>query len=371
MKKIALFLTACLYASFAFGQLEVNSQGNVSAEKSLFVSGSTQISGNTTINGQTTTNLNLTVKGITGAPNRGVFCVSSTMTHPEWNPVDIVPLSLISTQSKISETPFANYYQGVTNFRVGYDGSIYTKYGVIQSSDSLCKENVAPLPSALSKLMSLKGVSFNYKENEEVPANDSLSNRPAALNANAPMSDIQRQIELEKSRKRIGLIAQEVEKVYPEVVRTQLDGSKGILYSDFVAVLVEGIKELNSQVTTLQDQVVSLEERIEELQSGKKLQSPGQDNAKASSKMFDEAVLYQNTPNPFNQETEIAYRIPSGVSASVNIYNLNGLELKSYPLTDTNGSIRIAASEFSAGIYIYSLIINNREVNSKRMILTH
>lgn len=366
MKKVTLLLATCFYASLAFGQLAVFTNGEVSVQNSL------SVSDNLSVTGVSTLYKGLILKGINGYSNRGVFDVKSTGVNPSWNPnVVSNPLSLISTQSQRGEYPFINYYNGEYNFRVGYEGSVWTKYGLIQSSDSLCKENITPLPSALNKLISLRGVSFDYKENDNASKNDSLSNQAATLSSNIPMSDIQGQIELEKSRKRIGLIAQDVEKVYPEVVRTQIDGTKGILYSDLVAVLVEGIKELNRQVSTLQDQMVTLHNRIEELESGKMVQLPEQGNSKAYSKLYQEAVLYQNTPNPFNQETEIAYRIPREVSASINIYNLNGVELKSYPLSDTNGSITIAASELAAGIYIYSLIINNREVDSKRMILTH
>lgn len=66
----------------------------------------------------------------------------------------------------------------------------------------------------------------------------------------------------------------------------------------------------------------------------------------------------------------IAYRIPTDVTAFICIYNLNGQQLKRYPLTEADGTITVSASELSAGIYIYSLIINNQEVDSKRMILT-
>lgn len=365
MKKITLLLVACLYAFLAFGQLEVNSNGYVSVKNSLSVSSSFSVTGESALN------RGLVLKGMNGYSNRGVLVVSSNGTHPNWNPILADPLSLISAQSKSGEYPFVNYYNNSANFRVGYDGSVYTKYGLIQSSDSVCKENITSLPSTLNKIQSLHGVSFDYKESDNANGNDSVTTRATILSSNTSMSDIQRQMELEKSRKRIGLIAQDVEKVYPEAVRTQIDGTKGILYTDLVAVLVEGIKELNGQVAILKDQVVTLQDKVEQLQSGKTIQSPQEDNSKGSSKMFQEAVLYQNTPNPFNQETEIAYRVPSDVTASIHIYNLNGQELKSYPLQDTNGYITISASEFIAGIYIYSLIINNQEISSKRMVLTN
>ncbi len=363
MKKITLLLAVCLYTFSAFGQLEIDSNGYVSVKNSL------SVSDDISVTGQSTVNRGMILKGVNGFSNRGVLVVSSNGTYPGWNPVLGNPLSLISTQSKSGEYPFINYYNNSANFRVAYDGSVYTKYGLIQSSDSVCKENITSLPSTLNKIQSLHGVSFDYKESDNTNVNDSVNTRATTLSSNTSMSDIQRQMELEKSRKRIGLIAQDVEKVYPEAVRTQIDGTKGILYTDLVAVLVEGIKELTSQSEALQQQVETLQQKVELLESGQ-IQNPKQDKSKKSSKLIQDAQLYQNTPNPFNQETEIAYRIPNEVMASINIYNLNGQELKSYPLTDTNGYITIAASELIPGIYIYSLIINNQEIDSKRMILT-
>jgi hypothetical protein len=50
----------------------------------------------------------------------------------------------------------------------------------------------------------------------------------------------------------LGLIAQDVEKVVPEVVITDVDGKMGINYSAMIAVLVEAVKELNAKVATLE-----------------------------------------------------------------------------------------------------------------------
>ncbi len=240
-------------------------------------------------------------------------------------------------------------------FYVNYDGEVYSDVGYITASDQSKKENIAPLTSSLPKIKSLRGVTYNYK-----PAMENSKNLPSATSPK--QNDV--------PKKRIGFIAQEVEKIFPEVVRTLPDSTKGIMYSDLVAVLVEGIKEQDAQMEAMQQQIEALEQQVETLQNGKSKQAPQNDDTTKSSKMFQEAVLYQNIPNPFNQETEIAYRIPSNVNAAICIYNLSGQQLKKYPLSDTNGKVTVSASEFPAGIYIYSLIINNQEIDSKRMVLT-
>ena len=50
---------------------------------------------------------------------------------------------------------------------------------------------------------------------------------------------------------KIGFIAQEVEEVLPELVKTREDGFKGVNYAEMTAVLVEAVKELTAQVEAL------------------------------------------------------------------------------------------------------------------------
>ncbi len=56
----------------------------------------------------------------------------------------------------------------------------------------------------------------------------------------------------------VGVIAQEIETVLPEVVAIKPNGSMTVKYDKLVSVLIEAIKELNQKVETLQDQVNSL-----------------------------------------------------------------------------------------------------------------
>ena len=88
---------------------------------------------------------------------------------------------------------------------------------------------------------------------------------------------------------------------------------------------------------------------------------------------FITAFLYQNTPNPFTNQTEIRYYLPENAeNAVLYVFSLNGNMLLSKPLTQTgNGSIVISNSELSAGMYVYTLAIDGVEVDSKRMILTN
>jgi hypothetical protein len=82
--------------------------------------------------------------------------------------------------------------------------------------------------------------------------------------------------------------------------------------------------------------------------------------------------LDQNFPNPFNQSTQIGYYLPEATrTANLYIYNMNGLQIKSIPIQNRGkGSVTINGSELRSGMYIYTLIVDGREIDTKRMILT-
>jgi len=84
------------------------------------------------------------------------------------------------------------------------------------------------------------------------------------------------------------------------------------------------------------------------------------------------AKLHQNNPNPFDQQTEIKFYIPAESKyASINVYDMTGKELMKFELRDReSSSLTINARQLQAGMYMYSLIVDGREVDTKRMILT-
>ena len=97
------------------------------------------------------------------------------------------------------------------------------QYGYGQYSDERVKTNIKTIENALDKTLLLRGVEYN-------------------------------DFRIEPERKRIGLIAQEVELIVPEVVRTnEEDGMKSIEYQNLVGLLVESIKELNNKVLKLEN----------------------------------------------------------------------------------------------------------------------
>jgi len=84
------------------------------------------------------------------------------------------------------------------------------------------------------------------------------------------------------------------------------------------------------------------------------------------------AILYQNTPNPFSSNTEIVCYLPEATTqATLFIYNLQGAQLLNFPITQAGlNTVIIYGSELPAGMYLYTLVVGNVIIDTKRMILT-
>ncbi len=109
------------------------------------------------------------------------------------------------------------------------------------TSDVRWKKNVRTLSDALDKAMRLRGVSFEWR------------------------ADARKNGELPKGTQ-VGFIAQEVERVLPEVVHTDSDGYKSVSYANLTALLVEAMKELHAEKEALEQHVTAQQGEITELQ---------------------------------------------------------------------------------------------------------
>ena len=101
------------------------------------------------------------------------------------------------------------------------------------ASDERYKKNIEPLNNVLDKINNLDGVSYEFKTDEFPDKNFSKG-------------------------KQIGLIAQNVESEFPELVQTDKDGYKSVAYQNMVAVLLEAIKEQQKSIDQLKKEVDKL-----------------------------------------------------------------------------------------------------------------
>jgi hypothetical protein len=167
---------------------------------------------------------------------------------------------------------------------------------------------------------------------------------------------------IEDSKDEIGLIAQEVQEIVPEVVMyDSLKKEYGIRYTRLIPLLIEAIKEQDKKIKDLDDKI-------------KANQSQEVKSAGETDPSFENiAFLGKNRPNPFNENTTIEYYLPSDIQMAIFcVYDLSGKQLKSMTVTGReSGVVTIHGSELQPGMYYYSLIADGQVIGTEQMILTN
>lgn len=115
------------------------------------------------------------------------------------------------------------YYNNLFRADISSVDGAYT-----QSSDRRLKRDILPMPTVLDKVMDLEPATYNY-----------IDNSPGAVRST-------------------GFVAQEVEALFPDLVRDMEDGYKGVVYDGFAVISIKAIQELNEKIERLEQEVESL-----------------------------------------------------------------------------------------------------------------
>ena len=205
---------------------------NISSIPAGIVSGSSQLSGTTitdlTIVNLTTINETASVIFSSGSNRFGDF---GNDTHSFTGSVQVsgshtIVGGLTATSLGIGMAASATTGRiDATNDIVAYS-----------SSDIRFKENITPIENALDKISKISGNTYDWKAENKAEhgyeGND------------------------------VGVIAQEIEAVLPQLVQTRENGFKAVKYDKLVTLLIEGIKEQQKQINDLTSKVNSLENKI-------------------------------------------------------------------------------------------------------------
>lgn len=211
----------------------------------------------------------------------------------------------------------------------------------IVTSDSKFKSNIHSIPSPLTIIKSLSGKTYTWTQQAQ-----------KSLGADNGLH--------------IGYLAQDLQKIIPEVVITDNEGNLAVNYIEIIPILSEAIKEQQKQIEAQNTKIEKLEAQ---LQNGTKATNLSVNDGSK----LEGAYLAQNVPNPFSNNTEIKYQLPKGTqTAMLGIYDLNGKQVKMYPINTENnsGSITVQAQELQAGMYLYTLVVDGKAFDTKRMVLT-
>ena len=270
----------------------------------------------------------------------------------------------INTYSSQSIGIFAG--TGNTSSYAGYfNGNIYVN-GTYLGSDKKLKQNIGEISGALSVINKLQPKEYEYRQD----GNYKLMHLPGG--------------------KHYGLIAQDLEELMPSLVKETefntakiseeeragkplfepgsnrtpepFDQAKGevisfkaINYTELIPVLVKGMQEQQKIIEEQNERINQLELKISKLVS-----DPISVSADAGS-------LGQNSPNPVRTSTRISYSLNSAHSrASLLLTDASGRTIKSVSLNGS-GMVNIDLSKLSAGVYNYSLIVDNKVVQTKKL----
>lgn len=216
-------------------------------------------------------------------------------------------------------------------------------------SDVRYKENIKNIPDVTDKVMQLRPVFYDLKTPKDY-IDDTM-----------------------RLKNRVGFIAQEVELLFPELVNYLPEPDMYTLdYTSFIPYLTRVIQTQENTIAEQEERIAALERIVSDL-IAQQQEGNSPKKTPAPKNRMSAATLYQNMPNPFSEQTTISYELPERVSsAKILIHSLDGQLIKTYPLSANVGLgyISVDAGMLSPGMYTYSLSVNNRMVDTKRMVVT-
>ena len=252
---------------------------------------------------------------------------------------------------------YAGYFVGPVNVT-----NILTAPSMFTASDSRLSNNLVSLgerdnsgKATLKNVLNMNVVEYNMKSmlSEEMPKDVAPEN---AVKIRKSFELLKKEDKEMTSRRHFGIDAEELQKIYPDLVLEGQDGYLSVNYSELVPLLIRSIQALKQEL----DEVKSTRSK-----NRKSALSTGIDTSSVNGN-----ILYQNSPNPFNKQTVIRFKLAEDAEdASVCIFDMTGRLLKKLPVSSGMESVSIGGYELGEGMFLYSLIVNGQEIDTKKMVI--
>jgi hypothetical protein len=235
----------------------------------------------------------------------------------------------------------------------GYFGGDVWAYAYRTVSDRKFKQDIQPVKHGLEQVLKLKPSVYTFKTSEY-------------NGMHLPEG------------KQLGLIADEVKEVIPELVSQAVhpaeydkeDKTKvispevkyeGVNYQGLIPVLIASVQQLKAENDKQQQQIEDLKALVNKLTNGQPLNT-----------LSNTGALEQNVPNPAGgSSTTIRYHIPeSAASATLTLTNAKGQVVKTMMIGNKGtGQLNLNTQAFAAGTYHYSLYVGSKLADTKRLII--
>lgn len=151
-----------------------------------------------------------------------------------------------------------------------------------------------------------------------------------------------------------------VKQSFPALIIKDAQGNEYVNYTQLVPILVQAIKELKTELDDLKEAVAS---------SGTRKVNAATNIA---TNTLDEGwgSISQNTPNPFTGQSTVRVSVPDDASdAYIDILTLNGASVKRIPVSNGLSEVSLSSFEFAPGTYLYTLVVNGKVSETRRMIV--
>lgn len=151
-----------------------------------------------------------------------------------------------------------------------------------------------------------------------------------------------------------------VKQSFPALIIKDAQGNEYVNYTQLVPILVQAITELKTELDDLKEAVASSGTR--KVNAATNIATNTLDEGRGS--------ISQNTPNPFTGQSTVRVSVPDDASdAYIDILTLNGASVKRIPVSNGLSEVSLSSFEFAPGTYLYTLVVNGKVSETRRMIV--